>query len=348
MSQLSKVPSPHTNIAGLLLPLPSGRRPGTDGWVHFGLPQTPRWKLGLGRGGGRQAGRTSGHMTEGAPRSCRGLSGSRGQVCGSHRPCPYLFRAEIPGSGPGAGRPVGVLRTCLACVVGQAVAPASRRSDTRGAEDEARRGCTCVTAVTLLQTRNCPMLGGAHGQGTAPTLTASVPKVPSCHPRSHCKGEGRLPVSRLSDRKFILDAPRGRTVSPESPDVEDEDTGGVRGEGAAEEGRREGQPCGVRRPGARGAGGLRGLEGKVTTSPVALPEPRAPAPPARTVGPATFVVICCSCRRALDPVIPARPRLSPVPEASHGLCCAPGCSVAVDKPSTDTRCRPASGLCRSA
>lgn len=182
LSQLSKVPSPHTNIAGLLLPLPSGRRPGTDGWVHFGLPQTPRWKLGLGRGGGRQAGRTSGHMTEGAPRSCRGLSGSRGQVCGSHRPCPYLFRAEIPGSGPGAGRPVGVLRTCLACVVGQAVAPASRRSDTRGAEDEARRGCTCVTAVTLLQTRNCPMLGEAHGQGTAPTLTASVPKgalVPS-------------------------------------------------------------------------------------------------------------------------------------------------------------------------
>lgn len=199
-------------------------------------------------------------------------------MCGSHRPCPYLFRAEIPGSGPGAGRPVGVLRTCLACVVGQAVAPASRRSDTRGAEDEARRGCTCVTAVTLLQTRNCPMLGGAHGQGTAPTLTASVPKVPSCHPRSHCKGEGRLPVSRLSDRKFILDAPRGRTVSPESPDVEDEDTGGVRGEGAAEEGRREGQPCGVRRPGARGAGGLRGLEGQGHNLAGGASRPPGPGP----------------------------------------------------------------------
>lgn len=262
MSQLSKVPSPHTNIAGLLLPLPSGRRPGTDGWVHFGLPQTPRWKLGLGRGGGRQAGRTSGHMTEGAPRSCRGLSGSRGQVCGSHRPCPYLFRAEILGSGPGAGRPVGVLRTCLACVVGQAVAPASRRSDTRGAEDEARRGCTCVTAVTLLQTRNCPMLGGAHGQGTAPTLTASVPKGALVPSQVTLQGGGEAARQPAFRQEVYPGRSKGTHCVTRVPRRGRREHGRVRGEGAAEEGRREGQPCGVRRPGARGAGGLRGLEGQ--------------------------------------------------------------------------------------
>lgn len=279
MSQLSKVPSPHTNIAGLLLPLPSGRRPGTDGWVHFGLPQTPRWKLSLGRGGGRQAGRTSGHMTEGGPpRSCRGLSGSRGQVCGSHRPCPYLFRAEIPGSGPGAGRPVGVLRTCLACVVGQAVAPASRGSDTRGAEDEAWRGCTCVTAVTLLQTRNCPMLGGAHGRGTAPTLMASVPKGALVPSQVTLQGGGEAARQPAFRQEVYPGRSKGTHCVTRVPRRGRREHGRVRGEGAAEEGRREGQPCGVRRPGARGAGGLRGLEGQGHNLAGGASRPPGPGP----------------------------------------------------------------------
>lgn len=37
-----------------------------------------------------------------------------------------------------------------------------------------------------------------------------------------------------------------------------------------------------------------------------------PRPPAGTVGPATFAIIRCSCRRVSEPVIPVGPRTGPV------------------------------------
>lgn len=189
---------------------------------------------------------------------------------------------------------------------------------------------------------------GSRARDSADPDGISPQRCPRAIPGHTARGRGGCPSAGFQTGSLSWTL-QGDALCHQSPQTWKTRTQGESGERGlqkkgAERGSRVGS--GGREPGVQAAS--EGWRGKVTTSPVALPDPRAPAPPARTVGPATFVVICCSCRRALDPVIPARPRLSPVPEASHGLCCAPGCSVAVDKPSTDTRCRPASGLCRSA